>query len=215
MKNKFIEKKLNIYAEAVKPDGRLIVAALNELRIRKAQGMALPSYFLPKNRQGQIIAALVAAVLLLSLVIFVFFRNSDTNMKYSLSQLTYQAVPVEEIPQSILTIDLDDFYINARVYYEGDIPVTVSVLYKTTGEGGLDEAIVIADLGGGLMDYTGFKKYLKSTINGVTVCKRQIRENGEYYTEAYFRYCDIDYYLMVTSPIKDSADDYIMLLFEK
>ncbi len=136
---------------------------------------------------------------------------------YTLSDMDYRVAPMEEVLEivPIAMPDPGDYYTNSRMYYAdgGSAPSVISTLYRTVGGSGLDEIVVIADLGRGLEDYRDFKNYEKSLINGVTVSSLQRWENGEYYTDAYFNLGDIDYYVKITSPGQDSAG-YIRILLE-
>jgi len=219
MKNKFIEEKLNSYVEAVKPDCGLIEPARSELRKKRGSVPYTPQK--PRGLVWQITAVAAILIFLVSMPVYYFMstKNPSTDpavtappAQYSISKLTYAVVPPDEIGHPVMLIDIKDGYINARVYSDKNKPVTVSVYYKTVGEGGLDEIVVVADIGGGLTDYKGFKDGNKTTINGVNVYTYQTLKNGEYYTEAYFEYADIDYYVMVMSPLSQNAHGYLELL---
>ncbi|MCL2797511.1 MAG: hypothetical protein FWD58_05615 [Firmicutes bacterium] len=140
---------------------------------------------------------------------------------YALSSLTYNVTSIEEVENAVLTLrigenGLEELYANARAYYaknNAESPTVISVLYKTVGDGGLDEIVVIADMKGGLKDYKSFKNYSDTAeVKGVEVRLKQRQENGEFYTDAYFRHGDIDYYLKLASPMRDVAERYVGLL---
>ena len=232
MKNKLIEQKLNQYAEAVKPGNAILEPAVSELRQRRQwnYGAYAPPYpAAPRKRRlsaGIWAAAACAFVLTLSLTVYFSYfynKNAPEPMAYNLSELTYRVEPIAEIERTsqILIINIDenfyaDYYTNCRVYSnaKGE-PLVISVLYKTVGGGGLDEVVVIADLSGGLKDYKGFKALTEIKIGGVTVNRRQTRENGEYYSDAYFSYGGIDYYVIISSPAANGAERYVELLLGK
>ena len=216
MKDKLIEKKLNLYVEAVKPQSSVITSAVFELR--QIQSQKIQSY--PAKRKTGMIFGISAAAAA-SFAIFIFLTITIVNMisgppNYALSELTYKTATISEIKStaSILTLNISDSYTNGRIYYRENSsePVVVSILYKTVGSGGLDEIIVIADLNNGLKDYSNFKNYKQISVGGIAVFERRIYVNGEYYTEVFFSYEDVDYYVIVTSPMQDNAGQYILLL---
>jgi len=244
MKNKLIEQKLTRYAEAVKPDNRVIQAAVLEMRAKKqwqnARAQAglggysppvpIPPAERPKpGRRGLYVglgAAAMACVLFVSLIVY-FAGLIDSGKTgpsdpsapkplYNLSQLTYETATIEEVKgiKPILTLDIAEMYTNGRLYYAagGTEPAVISVLYKTVGSGGLDEIVVIADLNGGLKDYTGYKKHAALAVGDTTVNRRQRPVNGEYDTEAYFTHGGVDYYIKISSPSQGGAEHYIALL---
>jgi hypothetical protein len=219
MKNKFIEQKLNIYAEAVKPGTELISGAFTELRQNRARAAQYP-YAYKKPRNNFLIIGTVAAaavwLVLISIGLY-FFATLNSGENYSLSTLSYQVSSIEKGREnSVLIMDIGEAYTNVRMYYNksGDKPLVISVLYKTVGGGGLDEIVVIADLGGGLKDYAGFKNYTKAAVGGTTVCQREIMQNGEYYSEIFFSFKKIDYYIKIASPISGGINYYLPLLLE-
>lgn len=215
MKNKFIEKKLNIYVEAVKPQSGIIDSAVLEIRQKQ---FAHYAYQKPKKHgiYAGVGAAVAASILLTFFTVYFISLLIRPEARYELAQLNYETATISEIESasSILTLNISESYTNGRIYYaeNSTTPTVISILYKTVGSGGLDEIVVIADLNKGLTDYNNFKKYKETQINGITVFERQLYVNGEYYTESYFRYEDIDYYVIVASPAQGSANHYITLL---
>lgn len=219
MKNRFIERKLNSYVEAVKPNDKLIEGAVLALRQKRLEGNTSKVSAYRSNKRGLAIGLSVAAACAL-LLVGIFLSQLIFPAKpqsYALADLTYNTASIEVIEQetSVLTIDIDDMYTNGRIYLnEKKEHAVVSVLYKAVGEGGLDEIVVIADLKGGLKDYSDFKKYTKKAdINGIEVRLMETRQNGEYYTNAYFSFKGIDYYVKIMSPVKDGVE-YISLLLK-
>jgi hypothetical protein len=135
---------------------------------------------------------------------------------YNLRSLSYDVVPASEAAgrYSILSLTLENAYTNARLYYERTqrSPSVISILYRVDGAGGLEEIVIIADLNGGLLDYTNFWDFPKRTVAGVTVHSRAIMTNGECYTDMHFQYGEVDYYLRVASPVSESAYEYLNML---
>jgi|GEM_PF-6899956 len=217
MKDKYIERKLNLYVEAVKPQNRVIDDAIFELRQRQSQKTIQP--YPVKRKTGMFFGIGAAAAASLAILIFLTVTIVNVVNKppvYALTDLEYRAVTISEIQSAanILTLDAGESYTNGRIYHKegSDAPVVITMLYKTVGAGGLDEIIVIADLLGGLKDYTDFKQYTKTAIEGTTVHRRQVKENGEYFTECFFSSGGVDYYVIITSPVQSSANEYIALL---
>ena len=132
---------------------------------------------------------------------------------YSLQSLSVSAGGVADAQGAgVLTLGGAEETLSAqgKVYKnkQGETAV-ISIYYRAVGGGGLDEILVIADIGRGLTDYKEFKQYSAVTIAGVKVWEFEELKNGEYYTNLYFAYKDVDYYLIIASPLKDSAEVYV------
>jgi len=227
MKDKLIQQKLAEYAEAVKPDSALIEAAVFELRRKRAEQASRSAR---RSRAPLLLRIGAAGVASLMLVVFSFYvivnvfnfmgGNNDGTApghtpRYALSDLTYHVMPMENVRQeSILILELDNVHTNARFFFEaGETePILISVLYRTVGGGGIDEILILADIGGGLADFVDFRRHTATVIEGIAVHKRQILISGEFMTEAFFRYGDIDYYVKIMSPTFEAALIYLTLL---
>jgi len=137
---------------------------------------------------------------------------------YSLSALEVRSgnLLTEAQDAGVLTLN-GAVSVQSKIYEnkdsEGDaVTAVISVFYKTVGIGGLDEILVVADIGRGLIDYKDFKDFSGRTIAGVTVYRFEKLIDGEYYTNLYFTYGNVDYYLIIASPMAGAAEVYVGLL---
>ena len=189
----------------------------------------------PRSRSGKrwifsSVAAVVVAAVFIGIIAGIINRGGGaTNNKpdvsapspavitpYSLSALTVSEGGVADAQSAgLLTLGGTGETLSAqgKVYKnkEGETAV-ISVFYKMVGGGGVDEILVVADIGRGLTDYREFKRHPSRTIAGVRVYEYEEMLNGEYYTNLYFAHGDVDYYLIIASPVKDSAEVYVTSL---
>lgn len=223
MKDRFIERKLNSYVEAVKPKKNVLDAAILALRQKRQikKPAAVPVYRPGRKRKVVIALCSVAASVLLIIGLIIAIREINFSSEtlpqtYVLADLTYRTETIEQIESDtdILTMNTSgDRFTKGLLYFKDNECIVIIVSYRILGEGGLDEIVVIADLKGGLSDFEDFTKYRKTNIGGITVNFKETPENGEWYTEAYFKNAGIDYYIKITSPVQ-SGKEYISLLIQ-
>lgn len=241
-KDRLILQKLNNYAEACRPpSGSMLNLARAEFAAQKAaarpfsekvqSGVKFKSKPLFKLTAGMA----AAVVFIFSLVYMMSIlplkgttppqgdNEPQQQISYSLSQLS--GTPTE--PQllrdaegsPLLTaagLEGGSFTVTAFEFYHKDKeqPVTAWQQYKVLTSSGMDEVLLIADMGGGLKDYQQVK-------NSVTVYRHDGIEmygtvdmyiNGEFYTALYFNYSGTDYYLIIMSPSNYSYQSFLPLL---
>jgi len=230
MKDKIIEQKLYEYVEAVKPDKEILapaILALSQIRqnapnvITKKPAWRLPLF---ASLGSFASACVIALVIFLGIYHFILQPPPSGNapdaslppQTFTMNDLTYSLAVLSDVKDDILVIDKENTYSNVRKYSfdeaEDDSVVVISVLYRTVGINGLDQILVIADKHGGLKDFNDFRNFSIVTIEGVTVRRRQQFINGEWYTDAFFEYGGIDYYIRIESSAQNMLVHYIELL---
>jgi hypothetical protein len=239
MKDRVIDEKLTRYAESVKPKTGILDGAVFALRQRRQDAQSATesprSAGVPRSRRSRAglisaLAAVIVAAAIIGIAIGIINGGFGGDKQgptdpavitpYALSSLNVSAGSLADAQSAgILTLAAETDETQAtqgKVYKndKGEIAV-ISIFYKTFGEGGVDEILVIADIGRGLTDYKEFKALQGVAIAGVTVYQREEMRNGEYYTNLYFVYKDIDYYLIIASPLADGAELYVRGLVER
>ena len=234
-KDRVIDERLTRYAESVKPKQGVLDAAVYAIRLR--QQAAQNGFYIPRpadarsagvpvrrNRTPWIfssVAAVVVAAFIIGIAIGIINGGDKLNNNqpsqpavitpYALNTLNASAGSLADAQNAgVLTLKKAGLSTQGKVYKNGKgETAVVSVFYKTVGGGGIDEILVIADIGRGLTDYKEFKTLQGRTIAGVTVYQREEILNGEYYTNLYFAHGDIDYYLIIASPLARAAEVYV------
>lgn len=216
-KDKFIQQKLNEYADGLKLNPSLIDDALAEVRRNRARAAVRPSR---KGLYALGAVAIAAVFLVLAVNIFsTLLKNigGQNKAQYGLSDLTIRRIELSEIPEideniPYLNLELMNSECTLLLDKESEEAVMVYTKYKVLGEGGTSEIVFIADLKRGFKELTDFKRLAGKEIGGLQIRYRHFYEDGEYHTNAYYTKEGIDYYFISMSPWPEGGDYYLEIL---
>jgi len=200
-KDKFIQKKLNEYADSIKPPCFIIEDAANIVK----SNAAYRKYTLPKYSFIKAFSAAAAAIAVFICAILLINNIGSTDVpNYSIAALGRNSIElsdIKDINEKILVIEEYNMSVECYAFFDRASydTVTIYAKYKIIGEKGVDEVYILADINKGLIGYEDFKSYNKRQINKTDVCFKESYLNGEYYTKAYFNIDNIDYYVIVMS----------------
>jgi len=204
-KNKFIENKLNAFADGLHLNPDVITDAGYEVMRLKSN---VEETRRPRKK-AWIAAVACCASIVLSVVAALLLRQPQTQTitPYSLSSLTSKSVEtVENTSAAPFTFD------NARILQkeykatDGETRVVAANIISVTDHG-TDSIVVYQDFGKGLSNYKTYKGYPEREINGVKVRVKTDYKKGEYYSYCFFEGEDCDYYITIMSP-SDGALEY-------
>ena len=221
-KDKFIEKKLNEYVSSIKPPNGIISDALNVMKGSRSK-TAMRTFSMQRFfKVGTSIAAAIVVLFFVFNKIDIIRKGNNLDsevVEYNLADLGKKSITFSEVSQkneNILFLDIKNMSANCNLFYDrnSDNTLMISVKYKILSESGMDEVFVIADLNNSFKELEYFKKFGVVKRGDISIYAKEFYENGEYYTHAYFRKNDIDYYVIMMSPSYGQDEFYLnKLLF--
>lgn len=206
-KNRLIEQNLNNLAASARLNPDTVRDAAFELA--RAGETKRPSR---RRIFGTVAAA--CAVIAAVIVSVVLIRAGNTpppsnapRESYKLSVLASDWVAEPDLG-AIPFSDLENAEMVQKTYSRnGEVEVVATKIINATDRG-TDQIIVYEDLGGGLTDFSGYKKYAEQDFGGVIVNIVTEHKNAEYYSYCRYNEDETDYYIIIMSPLPDAAGYY-------
>lgn len=220
-KDKLIEKKLNDYANSIKPDEIIIYDAVQILKNNK------DSVIFSKKRNYKAIPILLLSFVFIFINVYILntlfsknntVENSDQYAIYQIQDLGRKNTDISQLSEdynNLLLLDMPLMNVSSKEYFDRETQ-NVNVLaleYEVLSEYGMEEINIIIDINNGLQDFSSFKNYTYYEIDEKQIYKNEYYKNGEYYTNLYFENENMDYYIIIMSPENDRANIYLENLF--
>lgn len=223
MKDRFLKRQLEMYADAAELNEELLADAYREMDILSASA-GQSAFAAQKNHPNRIgvtkglrLAAVAAVlVLIVSFVVYPLITNNNGQEaslelnEYSFASLSRSFATLEEIEAAGARFLTPDSATATGEYYlfknrkNGNIYVAAAKYKIRKQNGNMDEVIVISDFRGGLTEYPELP-------DGSYIYDEY--QNGEYYSYICVHEDGQVFYLFVMSPDRNAAYIYEEIIF--